>query len=282
MTTTHARQIRNTTAFITGASSGIGAAFARRLAAEGHHLVLTGRRQELLARLCAELQQAHGIHAEYLLGELSRPEDVLVIEHRLRQIPDLTVLINNAGGSTIGHFADGDLGVQEAMIHVHALAPVRFTHAALQGMLARREGSIINVASVAAFMVAPGNATYCAVKGYLASFSQSLSLELRGTGVRVQALCPGFVRSDFHERMGYEVNEKFFRGYMTAESVVDASLRDLDRGKVVCIPGLHYRAAVTLSRIVPRPVLYAVATRFIKRRDRKLGKTADERSSHWR
>jgi uncharacterized protein len=270
MTTTPATQIRNRSAFITGASSGIGAAFARRLAAEGYHLVLTGRRQELLAQLCAELQQAHGIHAEYLLGELSRPEEVLVLEQRLRQIPDLAVLINNAGGSTIGDFADGDLDVQEAMIRVHAVAPVRFTHAALQGMVARREGSIINVASVAAFMVAPGNATYCAVKGYLASFSQSLALELKGTGVRVQALCPGFVRSDFHERMGYEVNEKFFRGYMTAETVVDASLRDLARGKVVCIPGIHYRAAVALSRIVPRPVLYRAATRFIKRRDRKL------------
>ena len=256
------------TALVTGASSGIGAAYARRLAREGYNVVLHGRRRELLREICDSLVKEHGIRAEFVCAELGDPEGIRSIEETIARIPDLTFLVNNAGSSTIEPFHEETVESQEEMIRVHALAAVRFAHAALATMVPRRAGTIVNVASVAAFVVAPGSAVYCAVKGFLVSFSESLHLELGGSGIRVQALCPGFTRSDFHGRLGYAVNEKFFRGFLTAEEVVEASLRDLERGKIVSIPRLKYKITAVVPRLLPRPIFYRIVGLYRRRQQK--------------
>jgi short-subunit dehydrogenase len=244
------------TACITGASSGIGEAFARRLAADGYSLLLHGRREQNLVALCESLHQQTGIVAEYLLAELSHPDELRAFEARIKRIPDLSMLVNNAGYATIRHFSEEEIDGQEALINTHVMASVRLTHAALGGMLARGTGSIINVSSVAGFLNGPGSVTYCATKAYLTSFTESLHLEVGGRGIRLQALCPGFTRSDFHSRLGYDTSGEFFKRFMSAEEVVDTSLHDLQRGKIVSIPGFRYKVAAFVPHLLPRQLYY--------------------------
>ena len=256
------------TALVTGASSGIGAVYARRLAAQGYDLILHGRRRELLEENCAALRREHGVRAEYICAELADPEGVQAVEEAIARTPDLTFLVNNAGSSTIEPFHTETVESQEEMIRVHVLAAVRFAHAALTVMMPLRAGTIVNVASVAAFVVAPGSAIYCAAKAFLVSFSESLHLEVGGGGIRVQALCPGYTRTDFHGRLGYKVNERFFRGFLSAEEVVEASLRDLARGKVISVPGLKYKITAVVPRLLPRSVFYGIVRLYKQQQQR--------------
>ena len=240
----------NKTALITGASSGIGAAFARALAARGYDLVLVARREERLAALAAELQGRHAIDAEVLVVDLSQPADVERVVQRVAGLETLEMLINNAGFGTIGRFFKVDLAKSLDMIHVHVIASVRFCRAALPGMIARDRGAIINVASVAAFSPLVGNAMYSATKRFLVTFSQSLQMELAGTGVKVQALCPGFTHTGFHDTPEYErFRRTLIPGFMwmSAEDVVTGSLKALRRGRVVYVPGFKNRLLVALA-----------------------------------
>ena len=179
------------TALITGASSGIGAAFARKLAVAGYDLALVARRGDRLEALAAELETAYGIRAETLVADLTDEGDVERVAGAIAAISNLELLVNNAGMGAEGRFYQAEIGPQLDMIRLHVLASVRLTRAALPGMVERGRGGIINVASVAGFMALPENVNYCATKGYLITFSKALQLELIGTGVRVQALCPG-------------------------------------------------------------------------------------------
>jgi uncharacterized protein len=245
------------TVIITGASSGIGAVFARRFAARGHDLLLHGRREQLLAGLCKELTTTYGIRAEYVLAELSELSGVQAVEEHIKGLSDLAVLVNNAGSGSLGSFTEERIEEQEALIHTHVTASVRLMHAALSVMRPRNAGVIINVSSVAGFLIGPRNAAYCASKAFLTSFTESIHLELYGTGIRMQALCPGFTRSDFHSRLGYDTSGDFFKRFMTAEEVVDRSLDDLARGRVVCVTGMKYRAGLLfIPRFVPRQLFY--------------------------
>jgi short-subunit dehydrogenase len=231
-------------ALITGASSGIGAEFARQLAAAGHDLVLVARRQEMLAALAAELTGRYAVRAEVLAADLSSPEDIRRVEEAIRARPDLGVLVNNAGFGTNGHFMAVPIDRSQDMIAVHIIASVRLAHAALPAMVERGRGDIINVSSIAAFFTAAGGATYGATKAYLNVFSEALQVELAGTGVRVQALCPGFTTSGFHDTPAYEGFDRSAipdRLWMTAESVVRESLESMPKGKVIVIPGRQYK-----------------------------------------
>jgi short-subunit dehydrogenase len=241
-------------ALITGASSGIGAAFARQLAARGYNLLLVARRVERLAALAGELTQAHPIKAEIQVVDLADPAAVGRLTGRVASLETLTLLVNNAGFGTTGRFAKIDLTGQLDMIHVHVLATVRLTRAALPGMIARDRGAIINVSSMAGFVPLPGNVTYCATKAYLTSFSQALQVELAGTGVQVQALCPGFTHTEFHGAMtAGHYDHARIPGWMwlPADEVVATSLRALERGRVVVIPGLRYRLLAALIHLAP-------------------------------
>lgn len=256
-------------ACITGASSGIGAAFARRLARDGCSLILHGRREGLLRGLAEELARDHGIRADVILADLGEPDGIRVLEERIGATPDLSLLVNNAGYSTLKYFHEEPVDSQEALIRVHILAPVRLTHAAIQVMRARGGGAIINVSSVAGFLIGPGSATYCATKAYLINFTETLHLELRGTGIHMQALCPGFTSTDFHKKLGYDTSGRAFKNFMSADEVVEQSLDDLRRGKVVSIPGLQYKLVALGQRLVPRSLFYAIVKTVQRRQSHK-------------
>lgn len=244
------------TALITGASSGIGAAYARQLAARGYDLVLVARRLERLESLAAELAAGYGVRAEALQADLADPTGLQRVEERIASLgavgePPLLV-VNNAGFGTAGHFADISPDRQTEMIALHVTAPVRICRAVLPSMIALGQGTIINVASMAAFIPLPGSVTYCATKASLVSFSEALQIELTGTGIRVQALCPGLTRTEFHgqrEMAGYASRPVPRFLWSTPESVVTASLKALGRGGVICVPGPMNRIVVTLARV---------------------------------
>jgi short-subunit dehydrogenase len=243
------------TALVTGASAGIGREFCRQLAARGYALVLVARDAARLRDLATELAGSHPITAEVLAADLTRDGDVDRVIARLRS-PDVTLLVNNAGFGTLGSLATTEPEPQERMIRLHVLAPMRLTQAVLPGFLARGRGGIINVSSVASFIYAPGNVNYCATKAYLTTFSEGLATELRGTGVRVQALCPGFTHSEFHQRMGEDARRRPRLSWLEAPDVVRASLDQLERGGgVVCVPGLGYKVLVALIGLLPRRLI---------------------------
>jgi len=239
-------------ALITGATSGIGAAFARRLAADGYNLVLHGRRKARLDAIADELRSAHDASVEVLMAELADERGIQAVEERIRRAENLELLVNNAGFGIHGLFHEVSAKAHEEMIAVHVRASARLTHAALPVMLARNRGAIINVSSVAAFMPFAGSVNYGATKAYLTAFSEGLHMELKGTGVRVQALCPGFTRTEFHGRRGIDTSRIPDGLWMSAESVVDESLKCLKWDRVICIPGRKYRFFVWLSRWLPQ------------------------------
>lgn len=186
-----------TTAVITGTASGIGAEFARQLASRGVNLVLVDRREEPLVALRDELLLRHDLRAELLVADLLSADDIERVEWRIAELTDLEILVNNAGFAVFGNFCDVDIQGQLDLIGIHILATVRLTRAAVAGMIQRKRGFIINLPSVSSFLVNGENSTYGAAKAYVNSFSESLQDELRGTGVRIQSLCPGFTRTEF-------------------------------------------------------------------------------------
>jgi uncharacterized protein len=241
------------TVLITGASSGIGAAFARALAARQYDLVLVARREDRLISLARELEQRFPIQAEVLVADLANPSGMEQVKKRLAISETLAILVNNAGFGIPGKFAAIPLDQHLAMIQVHVLASVRLCHAALPGMVARGHGAIINVSSIGAFMPKPEDATYCATKAYLKTFSQALHSELHGTGVQVQALCPGFTATEFLDQPLYEqrhVKASIPRPlWMSAENVVAESLTALGRGRVICVPGFKNRFMLACAQL---------------------------------
>jgi short-subunit dehydrogenase len=247
-------------AVITGASAGIGKEFSERLAARGHDLILVARDGNRLEALRAELEHRHGGSVDVFPADLTLDDDVSRLAGLVAGVSRLAVLVNNAGFGTRGTLADASPARQEAMLRLHTLAPMRLTQAALPVLLRNRRGAIVNVSSVASFAYSACNVNYCATKAYLTNFSEGLGAELRGTGVRVQALCPGFTRSEFHQRMEADTGGIPSWMWMRAGPVVEASLRNLERrGPVVCIPGLSNKFAVFLLRHVPRSLIGTLA-----------------------
>jgi uncharacterized protein len=243
-------------ALVTGASAGIGKEFCERLAARGYDLIAVARDGNRLEALKRDLEQRHRTAVEVFPADLTIDTDVSLVAERLTRSPRLALLVNNAGFGTRGTLADASPALQEAMLRLHTMAPMRLSQAALPVLLQNGKGGIINVSSVAAFLYSAGNVNYCATKAYLTTFSEGLAAELVGTGVKVQALCPGFTRSEFHQRMEADVRELPRRMWLSAAHVVESSLRSLERGgPVICVPGLRYKVMVFLLRHVPRRLL---------------------------
>lgn len=240
------------TALITGASSGIGAAFAGKLASLGYDLVLVARREEKLAQIADDLQEKYQVKAEVLVSDLAQLAGIEMVERRMGDLTNLDLLVNNAGFGVPGKFAEVPLGRMLAMIDVHVLAGTRLCRAVLPGMIARGKGSIINVASIGAFIPRPEDAVYCATKAYLVAFSKALQGELEESGIQIQVLCPGFVPTEFLDHPEYEalqVKNSIPKWLWTSvEAVVDESLHTLERGQVVCIPGLKNRLMIAVAR----------------------------------
>jgi uncharacterized protein len=254
-------------ALITGSSSGIGATFASELAARGYDLLLVARRRDRLEELAGTLERSREIKAEILPADLTVDEELAVVEQRIVTAENLELLVNNAGFGTRGKFFQVDLQSQDQMHRLHVLATVRLTHAALTGMTARDKGGIINVSSVAAFWTSPGSISYCATKCWMNSFTEGLALELKSVGskVKVQALCPGYTLSEFHDVAGMDRKTIPSSLWMHAEDVVAESLRGLERGQTVVVPGWRYKAAVALMKHTPRFVLERVAVQQQRR-----------------
>lgn len=235
----------NKTALITGASSGIGAAFARKLAEEGYDLILVARRREKLSMLAEDLDKQHKISVEIVCADLSTDEGMEITEKRISECETLELLINNAGFGTHGHFVNVEIKKHTGMMQVHNTATVRLCYAALPGMLKRGKGSIINMASVGGFLAYPHNSIYGATKSFNDFFSRSLAKELKGTGIKVQSLCPGMTYSEFHdlpEFKNFERSQVPAPLWMKAEKVVEMSLNSLRNSQnVTFIPGILNR-----------------------------------------
>jgi short-subunit dehydrogenase len=250
-------------AVVTGASAGIGREFCEQLAARGHNLLVVARDGDRLRALKQDLETRHGVAVEVCPADLSAEADIERLAARLEAGDAPALLVNNAGFGTRGTLLEVEPGPQSAMVRLHALAPMRLTMAVLPGMVRGRAGAVVNVSSVASFIYSAGSVNYCATKAYLTTFTEGVAAELRGTGVQAQALCPGFTRTEFHQRM--EATSSGLPGlpWLSSRSVVRASLESLDRrGPVVCVPGLGYKVLVGLIRLTPRRVLgWAAALR---------------------
>ncbi|WP_371500846.1 SDR family oxidoreductase [Kitasatospora sp. NBC_00374] len=248
-----------TTALITGATAGIGAAFARRLAKDGRDLVLVARDAGRLAATAEELAKKYGVQVETLRADLATDEGIGAVEDRLRDGErPVDILINNAGFGNRGAYLTVPLQQELDMLKVHVEAILRTTGAALPGMRERGRGGIVNVASVAAFLP---RGTYGASKAWVVSFTQGVARDLGGSGVRLQALCPGFTRTEFHQRAGMGTSNVPAWGWLSADRVVDESLRDLARGRSVSVPGKRYKAIVALARLLPSGKLGGVSSK---------------------
>lgn len=241
------------TAVVTGASSGIGEEYARQLAAAGYDLVLVGRNEPALQALAAELEQA-GRRAEALVADLTDRAALERVCARVRA-EDVGMLVNNAGAGSRGEFASSEAADEQAMLDLNVTAVMRLCHAALPGMLERDRGVIINVSSVAAFTPSDSGPGYSASKAYVATFTESLAVKTHGSGVRVLAVLPGFVRTDFHPRIGMDTSWIPAWAWLTPRQVVRASLQDLRLGRTRSIPSARYKLAAALARATPRPLL---------------------------
>ncbi|WP_192561932.1 SDR family NAD(P)-dependent oxidoreductase [Pseudomonas gozinkensis] len=226
------------TALVTGASSGIGAVYAERLAARGFDLLLVARDQERLESAAGKLRDAHGVQVEVLKADLTQKDEVLKLEQRLRSDSSISLLVNNAGVAVNGLLANADPEVLEQLIQLNVTTMTRLAAAAASAFTRAGRGTIINIASVVALFPERFNATYSASKAYVLSLTQSLNTELEGTGVKVQAVLPGVTRTEIWERSGFDASGIPAEMVMEAGEMVDAALSGLDQGELVTIPSL--------------------------------------------
>jgi uncharacterized protein len=242
-----------TTALVTGATAGIGLAFARRLAADGHDLVLVARDQQRLDVVADELRTAYGRSVETLSADLTDRAAMQRVADRLADAGrPVDVLVNNAGFGLGRGFLRAEVADEERLLDIHCRAVLVLTHAAAGAMAERRSGTIINVSSVSGF-AAMG--TYSAVKAWATAFSEAVAGQLAPHGVRVTAVCPGFTRTEFHERGGMDMSSLPEFGWLDADDVVDEALADVAKGKVVSVPSKRFKTLVLALRHLPRPLV---------------------------
>lgn len=240
-------------ALITGASAGIGASFAKLLASEGFDLVLVARDEERLQKTANKLKSEYGVSSEVLRADLTNNNDLQAVEDRLASADNpIEVLINNAGFGIKSSFLSSEISAEQDLLDVLVRAPMRLMHAVLPGMKLRNQGAIINVSSVASWST---NGTYSASKSYLTVLSESLHTELSNTNVQVMALCPGFTRTEFHQRAKMQM--KGLPGFMwlDSEEMVAKGWQDLRAGNALSVPGWPYAILSTFARYGPRPIV---------------------------
>ncbi|MCX5739641.1 MAG: SDR family oxidoreductase [Proteobacteria bacterium] len=252
-------------AIVTGASAGIGAAYAERLARDAYDLVLVARRRDRLEELAERLGRTHGRRVDVLAADLGSAEGVRAVESRIAAEPALELLVNNAGFGTSGLFAELDRDAEEEEVRLNVLALLRLTHAAVAVFKPRGHGSVINVSSLAGFQPAPFNATYAATKAFVNSFTQAVSEELRGSGVRLQLLCPGFTRTEFQQVAGVSTEGIPDFAWMTAAAVVDISLAALRSGELVVIPGGGNKVMGAVIRTLPASLARRAGAALLRR-----------------
>lgn len=242
------------TALITGATSGIGAAFAKKFASQNFDLIITGRQEDKIQALAKNLLEKFNISVEVMILELANDHDLNLLIDKVKDHKNLKILVNNAGFGDIRDFADSDLTFCENMIKVHCLATMKLTHAALPNMIASNSGTIINVSSVGAFYPFYKSSVYVGTKAFISMLTETIAMELKGTNIRIQDLCPGMTDTDFFAKIGVDISTRTKKGNVrvqTPEEVVDSSLRCLKKNKVLCIPG-YYNIFMVLRRSLRR------------------------------
>jgi uncharacterized protein len=252
--------MKGQTVLITGASAGLGRELAKLAAADGANLVLVARRRDRLEELAQQLTAAHGVAVQVTAADLADPAAPAVIVEAT-QAAGITVdaLVNNAGFGSIGPFAKADLARQLEMVAVNVRALVELTHRCLPGMLARKQGRILNLASVAGFVPGPFMATYYASKAFVLSFTEALATELQGTGITVTASCPGPTKTEFADVARNGESKLFRRRVATAAGVAKHAYRAMLNGTVVAVPGLMNKLIVQSVRVSPRATLRSIA-----------------------
>lgn len=245
----------STTALVTGASSGIGAVYARRLAARGHDLVLVARRADRLAALAEDLTGKHGIAVRVVAADLTAEADLAGVENLLRT-DKIDLLINNAGNGPIASTADLSDADAATTLALNVTALMRLTRAALPGMRSRGQGAIVNVGSVMAFHAMPMTSLYSATKAFVLTYSRAIQQEVKDFGIVVQAVLPAGTITDFYDTAGVPIAAFDQSAFMTAEQLVDAALLGLDRGEEVTLPSVH-DAALWQSYDAARAALFA-------------------------
>lgn len=260
--------MERTTALVTGASTGIGAAFARALAARSNDVVVVSRSKDKLEDLAAELEGAHGVSVEVLTADLETDDGMTAIEQRLDDAArPIELLVNNAGFGTSGRFFELPIADEVAEITLNVVALVRLTRAALGGMVERGRGGVINVSSVGAYQPTPNSATYSATKAFVSSFTNAVHEELKDTGVRAMVLAPGFTHTEFHIRANVENSKSSMPEFLwqTPDEVVKAALKSYEKGRAVCIPGALNSVAAAFSGSMPAVVSRKMAGMVTKR-----------------
>ena len=252
-------------ALITGPTSGIGEGFARRYAADGYDVVLVSRDADRLTELAVELSDEGGRDVEVLPADLAEPAGRGKVAERLAAGVD--VLVNNAGFGTSGEFWTADPAVLQAQLEVNVAAVMQLTRAALPAMIDAGAGIVLNVASVAGLLSGRGS-TYSASKAWVVSFTEGLAVGLRGTGVGIHVVCPGYVHTQFHDRAGIDMTSLPSFMWLEVDDVVRESLADIARGRVVIVPGVQYKAIASASRMVPRTLARAATSVFGRGRGR--------------
>lgn len=250
------------TALVTGSSAGIGAAYCRRLAADGYALVIVARDADRLADRRAALLSLGAAAVEVLPADLTNPADLATVADRLRD-PDrpIDLLVNNAGKGLGMAFHQTTEAEVRDQLDLNVTAVLMLTHATLPGMVARGHGGIVNVASIAGLLPGRGS-TYSASKAWVIAFSEGLAVSCKDSGVRVQALCPGFVRTEFHRRAGIDMSTKPGWLYVDVDAVVDGSVAALRANRPVYIPGLLYRGIAGAAKLAPRAMIRAVSNKI--------------------
>ena len=246
-------------AVITGATAGIGYEFAAALAARGHDLVLVARDQARLAVTAERLRSAHRISVDITAADLSDRSGMAIVEALLADADrPVEILVNNAGFGVLQGFSTGDLEAEQQMLDVLVTAVMRLTHAALPGMIARGSGAVLNVSSVAGWIT---GGTYSAAKAWVTVFSESLAVELAGTGVHVTAVCPGYTHTEFHQRASMETEGIPEWMWLDTQEVVDRALVDVRKGRPVSVAGKQYKALSLAAQYLPRPLVRAIGSR---------------------
>jgi len=250
-------------AIVTGATCGIGKEFAAKFARLGYNLLITGRRDELLQHFSDELCSTYGIRVEPMILELSSETDLSRLLARIDRLDSVEILVNNAGFGSKKQFFQDTFKNQEKMLKVHINATCHITHRVVPKMIENGGGFIINVSSLAAFTPLSDNYFYAASKAFLTTFSESLHLGLRDKNIHVQALCPGFTKTEFHKKLDLKRDGSrpgFLKNWMTAESVVRSSLKAMNRKRrVICIPGFVNNLVFRTLKIIPRSLYYMLA-----------------------
>jgi hypothetical protein len=250
-------------ALITGATAGIGAQYARLLAREGFDLILVARDKNRLSTTAKTLSKEFGIKVDLLPADLTKPVQLEKVRSRLGDVKKpVDVLINNAGFGINKSFLESEIKAEQELLDVLVTAPMRLTHAVLPVMLQRNSGVIVNVSSVASWIA---GGTYSAAKSYLTVLTESLHTELRSTKVKISALCPGFTRTEFHQRGRMKMKGLPNFMWLSAEKVVEKSWRDANAGKVISIPGWQYLILSSISRFGPRPMVRRIGMNVRKK-----------------